>query len=73
LIDFTRGDRLHLAVDASVSWRSDELAAFAGAQRLVQFRVRDVLRVSGGPRLAWSEPLQSPFLQATGSWQGVPG
>jgi uncharacterized protein len=71
-IDFARGDRLHLAVDARVLWEGDDLAAFAGAQRLVQFRVREVLRVSGGPRLAWSEPLHSPFLQATGSWPGAP-
>ena len=72
-IDFARGDRLHLAVDASVSWQGDELAAFAGAQRLMQFRVREVLHVSGAPRLAWSEALLSPFLQATGSWQGIQG
>jgi predicted pyridoxine 5'-phosphate oxidase superfamily flavin-nucleotide-binding protein len=72
-VDFARGDRLHLAVQASVSWQGDELAAFAGAQRLMRFRVREVLRVSGAPRLAWSEPLLSPFLHATGSWQGIPG
>ena len=57
-IDFARGDRLHLTVDASVTWQGDELAAFDGAQRLVQFRVREALRLRGGPRLAWSEPLQ---------------
>jgi predicted pyridoxine 5'-phosphate oxidase superfamily flavin-nucleotide-binding protein len=68
-IDFARGDRLHLAVDARVLWDGDDLAAFAGAQRLVQFRVREVLRLSGGPRLAWGEPLQSPFLRATGDWE----
>jgi predicted pyridoxine 5'-phosphate oxidase superfamily flavin-nucleotide-binding protein len=72
-IDFARGDRLHLAVDASVSWQGDELAAFAGAQRLMRFRVREAVRVSGAPRLAWSEPLLSPFLQATGSWEGIEG
>jgi hypothetical protein len=69
-IDFARGDRLHIAADARVLWDGADLAAFAGAQRLVQFRVRSVQRVSGAPRLAWSEPLQSPFLTATGSWAG---
>ena len=72
-IDFARGDRLHLAVDASVTWQGDELAAFAGAQRLMRFRVREAVRVSGAARLAWSEPLLSPFLQATGSWEGIQG
>jgi hypothetical protein len=72
-IDFERGERLQLAVQASVSWHGDEPAAFAGAQRLVQFRVSEVLRTRGGPRLSWSEPLLSPFLQATGSWQGIEG
>ena len=72
-IDFARGDRVHLAVDARVLWDGDELDAFDGAQRLVQFRVREALHLSGGPRLAWSEPLLSPFLQATGTWEGIPG
>ena len=39
-----------------------------GALRLLQFRVREVLRISGSPRLAWSDPLASPFLRDTGSW-----
>ena len=72
-IDFARGERLHLAVEASVWWDGDELAAFAGAQRLLRFRVREALRLIGGARLAWSEPLLSPFLQATGTWEGIPG
>jgi uncharacterized protein len=72
-IDFARGDRLHIAADARVLWDGDELAAFAGALRLLQFRVREVLRISGAPRLAWSEPLVSPFLNATGQWASTHG
>jgi len=72
-IDFARGDRLHVSVDASVSWQGDELAAFDGAQRLMRFRVREVLHVRGAARLAWSEPLLSPFLQDTGTWEGIRG
>jgi predicted pyridoxine 5'-phosphate oxidase superfamily flavin-nucleotide-binding protein len=67
-IDFTRGARLHIAVDAHVLWDGAELAGFAGALRLVRFRVREVLRISGARGLAWSEPLASPFLNATGRW-----
>ncbi|MCW5656226.1 MAG: pyridoxamine 5'-phosphate oxidase family protein [Burkholderiaceae bacterium] len=70
-IDFVQGDRLHVAVEARVLWQGDELAAFAGAQRLVQFHVREALRLSGGSRLAWSDPVPSPFLRATGSWAGT--
>lgn len=70
-IDFARGDRLHITADAHVLWNGDELAAFGGALRLVQFRVREVLRISGAPRLAWSEPLASPFLSATGRWDDI--
>jgi hypothetical protein len=72
-VDFVRGDRLHLAVDAELLWQGDELAAFAGAQRLLRLRVREVLRLHGGARLTWSEPLLSPFLQDTGTWQDIRG
>ncbi len=72
-IDFARGDRLHITGEARVLWDGAELAAFAGALRLVQFRVREVLRISGAPRLAWSEPLPSPLLTATGQWDGTQG
>ena len=72
-VDVARGDRLHVAVDTELLWQGDELAAFAGAQRLLKMRVREARRVSGGARLAWSEPLLSPFLQDTGSWQDFRG
>ena len=72
-IDFARGDRLHMRGGCQRVVEGDELDAFAGAQRLVRFRVREVLRISGAPRLAWSEPLASPLLQATGSWPGQQG
>jgi hypothetical protein len=71
-VDFARGDRLHVAVDAELVWQGDELAAFAGAQRLLKMRVLEVLRLRGGaPPLAWSAPLLSPFLQDTGNWQDI--
>jgi len=70
-IDFARGDRLHVAVDTELLWQGDELAAFAGAQRLLKMRVREARRLHGGARLAWSEPVLSPFLQDTGTWQDI--
>src|SRR5512134_3252102 len=72
-IDFARGEQLHVAVDARVLWQGDDLAAFAGAQRLLQLRVREVLHVVGTSRLEWSGSVQSPFLQGTGSWDGAHG
>jgi hypothetical protein len=56
-----------------VLWDGADLASFAGAQRLVQFRVRSVQRVSAAPQLAWSEALPSSFLGATGGWDGTQG
>ena len=70
-VDFARGDRLQVAVDTELLWQGDELAAFAGAQRLLKMRVREAVRLRGGARLAWSEPLLSPFLQDTGRWQDI--
>jgi predicted pyridoxine 5'-phosphate oxidase superfamily flavin-nucleotide-binding protein len=72
-VDFAGGDRLHVAVDTELLWQGDELATFAGAQRLLKMRVREARRLSGGARLSWSEPLLSPFLQDTGSWQDIRG
>lgn len=69
-VDFTSGARLHVAADARIVWGGAETAAFAGALRLLQFRVREVLHVSGAPALAWSAPLPSPFLHDTGTWSG---
>ena len=46
-VDFARGDRLHVAVDTELLWQGDELAAFAGAQRLLKMRVREVCASAG--------------------------
>jgi hypothetical protein len=44
------------------------VAAFAGAQRVLRHRVREMLRIEGAQALRWGPAQHSPFLQATGSW-----
>ncbi|MBI3525254.1 MAG: pyridoxamine 5'-phosphate oxidase family protein [Betaproteobacteria bacterium] len=69
-IDFDTGGLLYLAVDAEIVWQGKALAAFAGAQRLLRFRVREVRHVEAALPLRWGAASLSPFLEATGSWQG---
>lgn len=67
-IDYTTGDMLHLAVDAEVIWEGAEVKAFPGAERLMRFRVREVVRNVAALPLRWAAPVMSPFLERTGSW-----
>lgn len=67
-VDFDSGDLLHLAVDAEVIWDGPQVQAFAGAERLMRFHVREVRRNVGALPLRWSAPQQSPVLAATGTW-----
>lgn len=70
--DFTTGDLLHLAVEAEIIWDGPEVDAFAGAERLVRFRVRDMVRVARGLALREVGAVEpSPFLARTGSWTAV--
>jgi len=69
-IDFENGDLLYLAVDAQIIWDGPEVAAFEGAQRLLRFSVREMLRTEAALPLRWGAAAQSPFLDATGAWGG---
>ena len=68
-IDFEHGDLLYLTGTAEVIWDSDEIRAFAGAERLIRFCVSQKHRVEGSLPWRWSEPDYSPFLERTGSWE----
>jgi len=61
-IDFASGDMLHLAVEAEVVWDGPEVQAIAGAERLLRFRVREVVRNVAALPFRWSEPEPSPYL-----------
>lgn len=66
-LDFTSGAVLSLTGTARVIWDGPAVAAFEGAERMLEFQVH-----SGwlwqGVLLGWSEPEQSPHLRGTGTW-----
>ncbi|HYH94341.1 pyridoxamine 5'-phosphate oxidase family protein [Hyalangium sp.] len=68
-VDFASGGLLSLTVEAEVLWDGPELEAFAGAERLVRFRVTEGLWIEHGVPLRWSAAKPAPQLAATGSWQ----
>jgi predicted pyridoxine 5'-phosphate oxidase superfamily flavin-nucleotide-binding protein len=70
-LDFANGDVLSVTGAAEVIWEGPELAAFAGAQRLLRFRAEEGLLIENGCPLRWSAPEQAPQLAVTGSWQEV--
>ncbi len=71
VVDFATGDLLLLTGDATVIWSGPELAAFDGAERLLQFRVDRGVVIDGAVPLRWSPPTAAPQLVDTGSWQDV--
>jgi uncharacterized protein len=67
-IDYDEGDLLYLACDASVVWDGEEVKAYAGAQRLLRFQVRDAMLVPRSFPFRWGAATLSPYLDPTGSW-----
>ncbi len=71
-IDFETGDLLYLAADAQIVFESPEMEAFAGAERLLRFKVRHVRHVVASLPLRWSREVEiSPFLAETGKWKRI--
>lgn len=69
-IDFETGDLLYLAADARIVFDSPEMDAFAGAERLLRFKLRHVRHVVAALPLRWSGEVEiSPFLADTGDWK----
>jgi len=67
-VDFENGDVLMLSGEAEVLWDGPEVAAFAGAERLLRFRLRESRRIERAVPLRWSEAEPAPQLDATGTW-----
>lgn len=67
-IDFDNGDLLYLAVTADIVWDGPEVQSFAGAQRLMRFKVQSMRLVESSLPLRWGEAELSPVLEATGAW-----
>ncbi len=67
-IDFAAGDLLSLTGEAEVLWDHPALAGFAGARRLLRFRLDAGVLLAGAVPLRWSPPEPAPQLAATGTW-----
>lgn len=70
-LDFATGDMLFLTGTAKVIWEGLEVAAFAGAERLLQFTLTEGRLLRAALPLRWSAPEPSPYVAATGSWEAV--
>jgi len=69
--DFETGELLYVAGRGEIIWDGDELRGFAGAERLVRFRIERVVRLAGRLPLRWQLEEASPILAGTGDWQTV--
>jgi len=67
-VDFDNGDLLYVAVTADIIWDGPEVDSFAGAQRLMRFKVQAMRLVESSLPLRWGESELSPVLEATGAW-----
>lgn len=70
-IDFEKGDLLYVAARAEIIWDGPEVRAFTGAQRLVRYRITDVIRVEACLPAHFTPPDNSPLLARTGAWTEV--
>jgi ferredoxin-NADP reductase/predicted pyridoxine 5'-phosphate oxidase superfamily flavin-nucleotide-binding protein len=67
-VDFERGDLLYMTGEAEIIWEGEALRAFAGAERLIRFRVEEVIRVEESLPFRFDFGTYSPMLEHTGSW-----
>jgi hypothetical protein len=67
-VDFATGGLLSLTGEAEIVWDGAELAAFAGAQRLLRFRVAAGVAIADALPFRWTAALPAPQLPATGTW-----
>jgi hypothetical protein len=68
-VDFGTGGALSLSGRAEIVWEGPEVAAFAGAQRLLKVHVEGGVRLEGASPLRWSPPADAPQLESTGRWR----
>ena len=68
-VDFDNGNLVYMTGRGEIVWDGPEVAAFAGARRLIRFHLDEVIRVDGGLPLRFDHGEASPLLAATGDWQ----
>jgi predicted pyridoxine 5'-phosphate oxidase superfamily flavin-nucleotide-binding protein len=59
-VDFEQGHTLQLTGQATILWDAEQLSAFAGAQRLIQFSIEQVLETRNSTPLRWQFGEYSP-------------
>ena len=62
--EFATGRLLQFSGTASIDWRPEAAAAFAGAERVVVLTIERVREVAGALPAEWSMPVASPFTPA---------
>ena len=60
-LDFEGGDTLQLTGEARIVWDAGRVARFAGAERVVEFRVQEAVETRGAVPLRWRFEGYSPF------------
>jgi len=70
--DFTSGDLLSLTGSARVIWDGPRLAAYPGAERLLEIDVQAHVLLPGALPQTWSSPEFSAQLADTGPWLDAP-
>lgn len=68
-VDFDSGDLVYMTGEAEIVWDGEDIEAFAGAERLIRFRAKEVIRVEGSLPLRFHFGEYWPMLERTGSWQ----
>ncbi|KAB8319684.1 pyridoxamine 5-phosphate oxidase [Tolypothrix campylonemoides VB511288] len=60
-IDFERGNTLQLTGKATIIWDAKRTVEFAGAERLIEYQIEQVLEMTNASPLRWSFGEYSPF------------
>ena len=60
-VEFERGDTLQLTGRALINWDTERAAEYAGAERVVEFDVHEVVETAGAVSLRWRFEEYSPF------------
>ncbi|MCI0607402.1 pyridoxamine 5'-phosphate oxidase family protein, partial [bacterium] len=59
-LDFKNGNTLQLTGKARVIWEEERIAEFAGAERLIEFDIEQVIEITAATNLSWSLLSYSP-------------
>ncbi|NHN32660.1 pyridoxamine 5'-phosphate oxidase family protein [Paenibacillus agricola] len=60
-IDYDHGHSLHLTGFAEIIWGEEEASAFPGAERLVRFKIEEVVQLDNATEMQWGDTELSPF------------